>query len=184
MNTIQIRSILSSDVLCQSVGIHVGAREQFWKQICNFPTGCFVFNTHYSHQPGEHWLAVYANDSEVDFFDSFGRSVSFYPDVNEILSIHGGYETIRSNETQLQNFLSTVCGDYCVYFCLLRSRGWSMDEIVRSLRDIGDSEMRDHSIRRFIIQTYPNFEFIEDNTVEGIDGVHIQGTNLLSKLLK
>jgi hypothetical protein len=89
----------------------------------------FIVNTHPSTYPGEHWLAFYFDKSKhCEFFDSFGFSLEFYGFKKYITR----YSTSnRSNLMQIQDIDSIACGYYCIYFILLKSRGFSLEHISR-----------------------------------------------------
>ena len=75
--------------------------------------------------PGHHWLALYQSSVEkVEFFDSYGRKPCFYG-----LKIKTA-KLIQSNDVQLQNIFSNVCGLYCVLYLFHRVRGNSMSKMV------------------------------------------------------
>ena len=80
------------------------------------------------HGPGEHWVAIYADQGHTDFFDSFGCSpirVAFYRLLNHLKQPWG------MNTRVLQDFSSVVCGHYCLYYLLRRSRGERLNDIVQ-----------------------------------------------------
>ena len=102
-----------------------------------------VCNTDPSHRLGEHWVAIYVDDEGRcgEYFDSFGRppSVTFrrYLDKH---CVHWSY-----NDVQLQSVVSRFCGQYCVLYCILRSRGMDMRSIVSSFtRDTGFNDVLVH----------------------------------------
>ena len=75
--------------------------------------------------PGHHWLALYQSSvDKVEFFDSYGRKPSFYG-----LQIKNA-KLIQSNDVQLQNIFSNVCGLYCVLYLFHRVRGNPMSKMV------------------------------------------------------
>ena len=78
--------------------------------------------------PGEHWVAIYADDMKTEFFDSFGNNptrVGFYRLFNHL------DQPWERNTQGLQDLFSAVCGHYCLYYLLLRSRGQRMKDIVQ-----------------------------------------------------
>ena len=58
------------------------------------------------------------------------------------------------SNTQLQGLTSTVCGDYCVMFLLLRIRGVSLEDFVSWMDKIPTAERRDHIIRRTVLSCF------------------------------
>jgi len=76
------------------------------------------------------------------FFDSFGRrpNVDFEHNMNRHCS----------NDRQLQSvgLVSKFCGHYCIYFCIIRSRGLDMCKIVRSYSS--DTGLNDALVHAFV----------------------------------
>ena len=88
----------------------------------------FVVNTHPQGKKGEHWLAIYYDKKgKCRFFDSFGNSPIFYGLLGYIEKTATSWEY---NSVQLQSIFSTLCGYYCIYFVLLKSRNIEMFEIL------------------------------------------------------
>ena len=105
-----------------------------------------VCNLDPSHREGTHWICIYV-DGETgtgEYFDSLGRppieSLERY--MNAVCSCRWCY-----NDRQLQSILSAFCGHYCVYFCMLRSRGVSMNNIVASFSN--DTAFNDYYVDSF-----------------------------------
>jgi len=81
---------------------------------------------------GEHWVAIYADEKSVEYFDSYGQPpmrVGFYRLLN-----HLGKKWER-NTRCLQHFLSSTCGHYCLYYLVLRSRGHKMRDLLLTFTD-------------------------------------------------
>lgn len=77
-----------------------------------------IANTDGMHEPGTHWVAFYAEtESEVEFFDSFGKLPDAYSQFNYFIN---NFETIRFNGERLQQYFSTTCGYYSMMFLYLR----------------------------------------------------------------
>ena len=102
-----------------------------------------VCNTDPSDKPGRHWIAIYVGeDGHGDFFDSFGRRPSCYFECY----MNRNCLSWNFNDRQLQSIVSKFCGHYCIYFCILRSRGVDMRKIVRSFSsDTGLNDMLVHT---------------------------------------
>ena len=139
-------------------------------------SGLFVFNTHWEHQPGEHWIAVSAlPNRDVEYFDSYGFPPHIYPGVHAALREHG--RQLQWNSTALQGLFSTVCGDYCVLFLLLSARGWTLADFVTRMAEVPDPESRDHAVRSLVKRLYG--ELVTYEPGDGADAVHILGSGLL-----
>jgi hypothetical protein len=76
--------------------------------------------------PGEHWLALYKYGDTLEIFDSYGLDPSVY-------NLGGKFpqsSVISYNTKMIQSVTSNVCGQYCLYYCYYRVRGYTMDDIV------------------------------------------------------
>lgn len=108
----------------------------------------FILNTDESGGPGEHWCSVYFYDGVCDFFDSFG----FPPSVYKLQGIFEGYVgKICFNSHQVQPLTSKTCGYYCIYFGLLRCRGYTLKEIIDTFVKT-DIERNDELVTKCVMQ--------------------------------
>ena len=126
MQTDQISHLLSRDpMMCP---YDVVAKDGLPEIIDTYPTA-IVCNTHDADQPGEHWIAMYVDTKRRgDYFDPYGlepQHIEFTNFMNEHCS------EWAPNDRTLQSPMSTVCGQYCVAFLLLRCRNVSMHAFTR-----------------------------------------------------
>lgn len=89
------------------------------------PTNAFfIVNYQKTSEPGDHWVAFRKNGTHVDWFDSYGLK----PDADDLV-LHDktrfrsylrshGVKTIKSNNWDLQQLQSEVCGHYACWFGL------------------------------------------------------------------
>ena len=165
MNTNDIQKALSSDLIVKFGGVM--ARDKFLNVT---QPGLYVVNTDYSFQPGEHWVAIALNhNSSSTYFDSYGFPPTMYPDIYNTIVANTKNGKILWNKIRLQGPLSTVCGDYCVLFCLLYARGWSSQDFSSRMVKIPDAESRDHAVRALTLDLY---KYFYSPRGEGLDGVH------------
>lgn len=103
-----------------------------------------VCNTDPAHREGRHWVCIHVADEHGEFFDSFGRR----PNVlfERYLNRHCSSWTF--NDKQLQSVVSKFCGHYCIYYCMLRSRGVHLRKIVSSFST--DTGLNDASVHGFV----------------------------------
>lgn len=126
LTTNDITKELSKDIYSRLSFIGVFPRDRL-PDIYKYPCS-FVLNTHPSSKIGEHWIAFYFNqEKKCDFFDSFGLPPSYY---NLEKYINKFSFSFNYNKIQLQNFFSSSCGYYCIFFILLRCRHFSLKDIV------------------------------------------------------
>ena len=79
-----------------------------------------IINTDPSTKPGQHWVAVFKDANEVQYFDSYGLP-PLHCDIIDFLDSHGQW---NYNRITLQSFTSKVCGHYCVVYLWCRFEGW------------------------------------------------------------
>lgn len=147
MNSKEISKVLRSFAHTKNKFRGVFATENIPTDKRNLPYG-FVANTDPSWLPGKHWVAVYVNtDEKVEFFDSFGRRP-----MNSSLKKLCGRDYIF-NERILQSPLSTVCGQYCIYFLYKRCTGKSFKNIMKCFTR--NTRRNDAFVTNFVNRKYP-----------------------------
>ena len=103
-----------------------------------------VCNTDPCNKSGRHWIAIYIADGRGDFFDSFGRR----PNAAFERYMNRHCVSWNFNDKQLQSVVSKFCGYYCIYFCILRSRGVDMCKIVHSFSS--DTGLNDALVHAYV----------------------------------
>jgi len=105
----------------------------FWRQLERF------------QKSGAHWVAFCVDaTNNAEFFDSYGRA----PDVQSFKRFLSGKSRWQHNEKPLQGPISSVCGQYCLYFLLYRVRGVPMRDIVAPFtRDLATN---DEAVTQFV----------------------------------
>ena len=88
-----------------------------------------VCNTDASDKPGRHWICMHFESGRGEYFDSFGRR----PTANFERYLNRHCSSWTFNRRQLQGVISKFCGHYCIYYCVLRSRGIDTPAIVNSI---------------------------------------------------
>ena len=107
-----------------------------------------VCNTDPSHEPGRHWICICVKNGTGEYFDSFGRP----PSKPLERYMNTSCKNWTFNSRQLQSVVSSFCGHYCIYYCLLRSRGITMNEIVASFSN--DTGFNDSMVHAFVCRNY------------------------------
>ena len=160
MDATQLTKILRIDPMSRKHFRGVFPRDVFLRMDINtFPNispSFYVCNLDKKDLPGSHWVVVEVNHAaeKVFYFDSYGMPPT-YEDLLLKLST-AGYQIIWNDHT-LQNFDSTVCGQYCALYCLLRSRHIPFRETVATLRHqhTFTSHARDHTVYDFLRFNFP-----------------------------
>ena len=111
-----------------------------------FPCG-YIANTDPSHKPGVHWVAFYFDErGKGEFFCSYGEPPGTY-NFEPWLERNATYWTYQKK--RLQGDLSSVCGQYCLFFLLHRFRDISIDSFFTSDKDVNDSWVNEFISKRF-----------------------------------
>ena len=127
------------------------------------PPAALIANTDPQSKPGKHWVAFFIDhDRSGEYFDSYGqqpcvKSFQTFLSRNSNNQLH--------NNQRIQGPLSSVCGQYCIYYIFQRVKDFPMCEIVRAF-DSQDLVANDESVTEFVndnfsvnLETY-DVEFI------------------------
>jgi hypothetical protein len=103
-----------------------------------------VCNTDPSTKPGEHWIAIYVDETgRGEYFDSFGR----VPNEHFESYMNANCRNWTFNKKQLQSIVSAFCGYYCVVYVTFRASGNDMLKFTRMFsNDTGFNDMIVHRL--------------------------------------
>ena len=97
--------------------------------------GVYVVNTAPHNHPGLHWIALFVKDGVIEYFDSYGG------DPPSTLRRWGKKKQWMSNPIPLQSPLTSVCGQYCLYYLFHRARGIDMTTLLMDfVADVDDND--------------------------------------------
>jgi hypothetical protein len=105
-----------------------------------FPS-CLIANTDPSTKAGQHWVAFWIDSPHsIDFFDSYGLGPQDY-----------GFDIACSSIStkSIQSPNSTVCGQYCLYYLYVRSRGHTLVNFLNSF-SLTNTTWNDRQVSRFV----------------------------------
>ena len=105
--------------------------------------GAYVINLDEYADVGTHWIALYAKNDEVIYFDSFG--VEYIP--KEIIKFTGNNKDIKTNTLRLQTYDSIICGYFCIGFIDFMIAGKSLIDFT-SLFSLYDFKKNDKIITK------------------------------------
>ena len=141
-----ILKVIEKDFYAKKSFLGVFPRDML-PRITIYPSS-FIVNTHPMDQRGEHWLALFVDkNKKCEFFDSFGFSEKDYGFENYIRTFSRNY---TSNKNQIQHLDSNACGYYCIYFILLKARGFKMSDI-NNLFSIVDFNLNDFLVSHVVV---------------------------------
>ena len=105
----------------------------------------YTANTDPHDQPGTHWVAMYfASPEESEFFDSYGFPPEMYGMEDYMIRNMTLY-----NDLPLQELTSDVCGDYCLFYLLQRTRNMDLKAVQAKFR-IKDSQWNDTQVAQHV----------------------------------
>lgn len=153
MNTAQLQCMIQCDSILSDYNISVFAADQLPRGKMNRPYG-FIANTDVHSKQGRHWCAFFCDSQgDIDFFDSFGRSL----ETNSTYFDHWIQKrshNVRVNTQQLQSDESNVCGLYCILFLRNRLLGLTMVEFIDRF-DKSDLVENDTFVYELLSKAYP-----------------------------
>ena len=103
--------------------------------------GAYVINLDKHNEPGSHWVAVFDDGHQVEYFDSYGIA----PSITSFVGLNAIYSSIT-----LQPLYSNACGFYCVYYIIHRAKGVAMHDILLLLSRL-DSH---YVVKNFVYNNY------------------------------
>ena len=127
MNNIEIENILKVTRYVKDIFMGVFSVDTLHRHVKLYPS-CYIVNTDESTESGEHWVCVYFNSNGIaEFFCSFGNNPSFY-DYQMVSFMERNCYLWKCNSKRLQSCLSTVCGQYCIFFAICKVLYVHMDK--------------------------------------------------------
>ena len=161
MNTLQLKEAVEQDKSAQQQFRGVFPSDLLPEEVTEYPS-VYIANVDPSSKAGSHWVAFYfTKDKKGEFFDSYGQSPELYTDIfKDVLQDNSQEWTL--NRRELKSMNSRVCGQYCVFYVILRCRGNSMEAVVR--RFSNNKQLNDGFVDEFVNKYFP-FSLAEDSRV-------------------
>ena len=166
MNSRQLCWILSGDKFTKLTFRGVYAIDEMKSiKFVSYPSS-FVINLDPSYKPGSHWAAVYFDKNGVgEYFDSFAH----YP-LNEVvhfLRLHA--KGWQYNSMQVQELYTTTCGQFVVFYIYQKSRGLTLEAILRKYHNTHNKLRNDLLVRDFVkLHYHHDAKVMEPNFVRRI----------------
>ena len=145
MNTQQILRILKVEKIKEFVGVYPCDK---LPKIT--PPATLVANIDPASKPGKHWVVLYIDhDGSGDYFDSYGL-----PPLKVFKNyLHENCNNWVHNTHRVQGPLSSVCGQFCIYFIVHRARDIPLKAIVDTF-DKNNLVENDEIVSGFVNQRY------------------------------
>jgi len=99
----------------------------------------FITNTDQHDRPGKHWTAWMMDGDKAEFFDSFARSPEDeqFP---EQFRYHIIGKKVVYSDFRVQEYSSSACGYFCMYYIYLRSLGLNFQYIIKQLKNLEEND--------------------------------------------
>ena len=159
MNADELSTLLKTHPETRNVFVGVAARDTLPKKPRRRRPCAYICNTAKAHPHlGEHWVCFYfKKKAPPEYFDSNGMS----PQFASFQRFLGGYW--KENRLMLQSPLSTVCGQYCMFYILMRNKGYTMEEI-QSWFSPYDLLKNDQNVNRTVNALFNTQQEVHDAT--------------------
>ena len=169
MNSGELLNILQNDQDTTVMNPAVKPLNHFLEDSLERPTMTIV-NLDPCDEPGSHWVAVHVPlYGHTEYFDSYGKK----PDKNFLLKLQKINGKVLLSNCSVQG-ISTVCGQYCLLFLLLRSRNYTFHDIVTSFLLCESSAERDIIVNDIINSL---FKSVLNRRLRVVDEVFINKIN-------
>ena len=89
--------------------------------------GAYVINTDPRRKPGQHWIAVYANENGiVEVFDPLGYPPDHYPYMKDYWRRNKNF---TFNAKRWQPPGTSTCGQFCLFYLFHKCRSWTLNDM-------------------------------------------------------
>lgn len=129
MNTEEIKNYLETNEYTRDIFLNVYAMDQLPKEKISRTRWILIMNCCPANLRGEHWIAMYCENDNLEFFDSFGMSPLMYEGVPDFIEKQKT-NSVKYNCKQLQSIDSDACGHYCIVYAVWRAQGYSLYDIM------------------------------------------------------
>lgn len=116
----------------------------------NLKSFSIIFNTGDSNSTGEHFVAIYVNQTEIFYFDSFAKELT-HPDLKLFISKIANRKHFYCNCTPLQSPFSNYCGFYCLGFLISKIRNIKFKQFLQTFSR-NDLLKNDRKVLAFILK--------------------------------
>ena len=152
MNGFQIEQCLKSDLFTKQTFQGVFSSDQLPKKRVDHLPCALIANTDPIGKPGTHWVAFYIDENNCgEYFDSYGKQPKL-SSFKTFLTRNTSNDWV-SNFIPLQGTFSAVCGQYCIFYLLHRSRNMTLQNIVGLFTE-NDKDFNDFSVNEFITERF------------------------------
>lgn len=155
MNTIELTAV-GQKIAHRASFLGVVPCDHLPRDIRHVPA-MLVVNTEPSNAAGAHWLAIYITaERQGYFFDSYGNPPTYseFPVSIQQFLDHSCSDVVYSTQ-QIQDHLSTACGQHCLFFLFNMQKGVSYHKFLRMFG--ANLPRNDKKVYDFVSSVKPSF---------------------------
>ena len=130
MNTSEINYILSNNCVTKKYFDGVYPKDMLSK--IETKPKLIICNTDTSNGEGKHWVLLFCNENDVEFFDSLGESPFHYGKEFVLFMKKFNYNYSNCSLNRIQPLNSDLCGHYCIWYAHKRCQGYDMSFILNN----------------------------------------------------
>ena len=154
MNSIEISNILRSNKVTAPYFAGVCSQDELFDFI--YPS-CqshkqkrfIIVNTDIESGRGKHWTSIFLfGNNYCEFFDSLAHDPSYYSK-NFLQFLKCACSKYAMNTRRIQGQASTMCGEFCIYYCYYRCKGVAFMQIVDRF-NAENLNLNDRKLQKFI----------------------------------
>lgn len=94
--------------------------------------GFIIVNTDNCHQPGQHWVVIWVNRNQCEYFNSSGQPATGC--IKEA-ALRYGKGCFLYNKKTVQKEGTETCGQFCLYYCFHKCQKRNMESIVEHVNE-------------------------------------------------
>ena len=130
MNSKEIHDYMMQDKYIREHFLGVFPVNKIPKVIPN--SSILIVNQDRSDEEGSHWIVLhYIKNNVVEHFDSLGKRP--LKDIHNLLI--SKYKSYKYNNKRIQNFNTSTCGLFCLYYSFYSARGYKFNEILKDFSE-------------------------------------------------
>ena len=111
--------------------------------------GAYAKNLDEYSDIGIHWIALWVNNNDVTYFDSFGVE-----HIHKEIKVFIGNKIIKTNIFRLQAYDSVMCGYFCIGFIDFMLAGETLTEYTNLFPSNNFKKIDDMTIKFFMNNAY------------------------------
>lgn len=123
-----------------------------------------IANIQPSKYSGLHWIAFYISPSVIEFMDSGGQTYAQNKYFKEFISKIRNKKNIiiRYINQPLQHLFSSICGQYCIVYALMRSKNMSLYSFLKIFKNSKSTLQNDAIIMNYFEKYFSKNKIIFD----------------------